>query len=109
MSATRQRTGDIDVAALEIPREEAIHGKHSLQCALELVNRTRATRLHGPQADQLDHAARQICVGITVLRDADRVGNEIYSTAGIPDLGEKALRPRRRKGDMNVAPTGVRP
>jgi len=97
MSATRQRTGDIDVAALEIPREEAIHGKHSLQCALELVNRTRAMLLPGPQADQLDHASRQICVGITVLRDADRTGNEICSTAGIPDLGEKALQRRTLK------------
>lgn len=61
---------------LELNRQEAIHAKHSLQCALELVNRTRAMLLPGPQADQLDHASRQICVGITVLRDADRTGNE---------------------------------
>lgn len=68
MSATRQPTPD----TLAIDRAEAIHAKHSLQAALEMVNRNRVMLLPGPQADQLDHAARLIVTGITVLRDADR-------------------------------------
>jgi len=61
---------------MQINRAEAQHGKQCLQSALDLVNRARAMMLPGPQSDQLDHASRMIVVGITVLRDADRVAME---------------------------------
>jgi len=57
---------------LTIVAGEACAAKRALQAALERVNRTRAMLLPGPPADQLDHAARDIVVGITLLRDSDR-------------------------------------
>ena len=75
---------------LSIPLKEAAHGKHCLQSALELVKRVRTQLLPGPLADALDQTERQIVVGITVLRDADRVamGEGVYCR-------EKAQNPQK--------------
>jgi hypothetical protein len=96
MTATRHKTPD----TLSIPLNEAAHGKRCLQSALELVKRVRAQLLPGPLADALDQTERQIVVGITVLRDADRVamGEGVYCR-------ENAQKPQKevRKGDNLVA------
>jgi hypothetical protein len=63
-------------ASLILERSEAIVAKRSLQAGLELVNRVHAQLLPGPLSDSLDHAARMFVIGITVLRDADRTGND---------------------------------
>jgi hypothetical protein len=62
--------------SLLLERSEAIVAKRSLQAGLNLVNRVHAQLLPGPLSDSLDHAARMLVIGITVLRDADRTGND---------------------------------
>lgn len=63
------------VAALEIPLADAIAAKRALQSAHDRINRVSKT-IFGSRADELDHAMRDICVGITALRDCDRSGND---------------------------------
>lgn len=57
---------------LKISCAEAIASKHSLQDALDRVNRVRANLLPGALNIDLDHAARKICIGITLLRDSNK-------------------------------------
>lgn len=88
MTALRQRKGDMNVAALEIPLKEAAHGKRCLQSALELVKRVRAQLLPGPLAEALDQTERQIVVGITVLRDADKTERSVAFVGRAEDARE---------------------
>ena len=106
MTATRKRKGDTDVAALEIPREEAIAAKRSLQSALELSTRARANMLPGPQADALDHISRLICVGITVLRDADSESNCGMRKTERSDPSDKSASSSRLPAPRSTPPGG---
>ena len=60
---------------LELDRQQAITAKRALQSALERVNRVHAQLLPGHLQADLDHAARELSVGITALRDADGDSN----------------------------------
>lgn len=64
---------------LELDRQQAIAAKRALQSALERVNRVHAQLLPGQLQADLDHAARELSVGITALRDADGEG---YGVSG---------------------------
>jgi len=84
-----QRKGGSHAAALEIPRDAAITAKRALQSALEHVNRVHSTLPVGGPADRmLDQAERELCVGITLLRDADRTGYDADFVARAEDSRE---------------------
>lgn len=69
---TEKRTDQI----VQLDRQEAELAKRALQSALETVTFLKVRANPGGDSYQLDRVRRELCVGITVLRDVDRRRNE---------------------------------